>query len=50
VVSFLDCDNTTLRGHSLGVKEIIETTPGFAEGIVESFDYENHGFKRVSEY
>jgi superfamily II DNA or RNA helicase len=39
VVDFTDHLNNHLRDHARERRQIIETTPGFAEGIVPDFDY-----------
>jgi superfamily II DNA or RNA helicase len=46
VVDFVDPVNNHLRAHARERRQIIETTPGFAEGIVMDFPYEALGFAR----
>ncbi len=46
IVDYQDEHNNHLRAHALERQRIVESTPGFAEGIVNSFDYEAHGFVR----
>lgn len=48
VADFRDEVNNHLRGHARERLEIIESTPGFAEGLVDDFPYEALGFKRVA--
>jgi superfamily II DNA or RNA helicase len=45
VIDFQDQGNTHLVRHSKERRRIIEETPGFAENIVKSFDFEKLGFK-----
>lgn len=46
IIDFTDPHNTHLRGHYLQRRAIIESTPGFAENIVQDFDYIGLGFMR----
>jgi hypothetical protein len=39
VVDFIEAANTTLRDHQNDRISIIRSTPGFAENIVNDFDY-----------
>jgi superfamily II DNA or RNA helicase len=39
IVDFVDNGNDTLMRHYLERRRIIESTPGFAEGVVEDFDF-----------
>lgn len=48
VVDFADGYNSYLRGHAKQRRQIIESTPGFVEGIVNDFDYAGLGFKRIA--
>lgn len=48
VIDFTDHFNGTLRDHAKQRLEIIKQTPGFAENIVEKFDYEALGFTKKS--
>jgi superfamily II DNA or RNA helicase len=40
IVDFVDPVNNHLRSHSQERRRLIDTTPGFAEGVVQDFDYE----------
>lgn len=44
VFDFTDEHNTTLRKHATERMRIIDSTPGFAEGVVEDFNYQGLGF------
>ncbi len=44
IVDFADDGNTHLKGHYKQRRSIIESTPGFAENIVEDFDFVGLGF------
>lgn len=47
LVAMLDDDwNNHTGSHSRECLRIIKETPGFAENIVQSFDYEGYGFKK----
>jgi superfamily II DNA or RNA helicase len=46
VVDFVDPVNNHLRQHARERRLIIDTTPGFVEGVVSDFPYENLGFVR----
>jgi superfamily II DNA or RNA helicase len=48
IVEFDDWQNSHLRQHSIERRRIIEETPGFAEGIVDRFDFESLGFGRLA--
>lgn len=48
VIDFREADNSTLREHAKERRWIIESTPGFKDGIVSSFDYSGFGLKRVA--
>ncbi|UBM12778.1 DEAD/DEAH box helicase [Cupriavidus metallidurans] len=48
VVDFRDEVNNHLRGHARERLEVIESTPGFAEGLVEDFPYEALGLQRIA--
>lgn len=48
VVDFTDVGSKHLVGHSRERRRIVEQTPGFVEGIVDDFPYEEVGLKRVS--
>lgn len=48
IFDFTDGDNTYLARHARERIRIIEDTPGFAENIVNDFDYEGVGFERNS--
>lgn len=43
IVDFNDEHNTHLKNHSMERRRIIESTPGFAEGIVPDFEFEMYG-------
>jgi superfamily II DNA or RNA helicase len=47
IIDFTDDLNTHLRRHAKERREIIESTPGFAEGIVSDFNYQELGFKKL---
>jgi superfamily II DNA or RNA helicase len=44
IVDFVDPVNNHLRQHARDRRQIIETTPGFVEGVVSDFPYEALGF------
>lgn len=46
IVDFNDSHNNNLNNHSKERRRIVEETPGFAEGIVDDFDYEGLGFTK----
>ena len=46
VVDFADDHNNHLKTHYRTRRAIVESTPGFAENIVEDFDYIGLGFER----
>lgn len=48
VVDFADAHNNHLRSHYLAREEIVKSTPGFREGIVEDFDYSGLGFTKLA--
>lgn len=48
IIDFNDNTNNYLHEHSAQRKLIIDKTPGFAEGIVNDFDYLGLGFKKVA--
>lgn len=48
MVDFADDHNTHLRSHAKERRNIVEQTPGFAEGIVERFDFEALGFRKAA--
>lgn len=48
VVDFHDQYNNYLVGHYRERRRVVEDTPGFAENIVEDFDYKDFGLKRTS--
>lgn len=48
IVDFTDSLNNTLRAHALQRRNIVETTRGFAENVVEDFDFAGLGFKKVA--
>jgi superfamily II DNA or RNA helicase len=51
IVDFSDATNTNLIKHSRQRREIIESTPGFAEGILpggEDFNFEAYGFTKTA--
>lgn len=48
VVDFADGFNTHLRDHYLTRRGIVEDTKGFAENIVQDFDFEGLGFKKAA--
>lgn len=47
IVDAADDHNTHLKGHYLQRRQIVESTPGFAENVVADFDYTGLGFGRV---
>lgn len=46
VVDFVDSVNNHLRDHGRERRQIIASTPGFAEGVVNEFPYEALGFAK----
>lgn len=46
ILDFEDEGNNHLKGHYLQRRAIIDGTPGFAENVVQDFDYIGHGFER----
>lgn len=48
IVDFNDEHNSHLKKHALERKRIIETTPGFCEGIVSDFDFSKYGMKKIN--
>ncbi len=48
IVDFNDGLNNHLRDHARERRMIIDTTPGFAQGVVSDFDYPALGFKRAA--
>jgi superfamily II DNA or RNA helicase len=48
IVDAADSDNTHLARHARERRAIIEGTPGFAEGIVDDFDYVGLGLERLA--
>lgn len=46
IVDFKDYENTFLRRHSLERERIVNETPGFAENVVDDFNFEDLGFKK----
>lgn len=52
ILDFTDSDNMYLKQHALQRRYIVESTPGFAEGVLRGdadFDYEGLGFKKISQ-
>lgn len=48
ILDFTDEHNRHLHRHALERRRIVEETPGFAENIVDRFDYEAFGFCKVA--
>jgi superfamily II DNA or RNA helicase len=48
IIDAADSFNTHLRAHAKERREIIESTPGFAEGIVPDFDYRALGLEKAA--
>lgn len=48
ILDFTDDGNNHLRKHARERRRIIDDTPGFAENVVERFNYEEFGFNRRS--
>lgn len=48
IVDFADDHNTHLKGHYKQRRAIIEATPGFAENIVEDFNFTGLGLRRAA--
>lgn len=48
IVDFQDAHNDHLRKHYLQRRSIVEATPGFAENIVDDFDFAGLGFEKVA--
>lgn len=46
IIDFADDGNTHLKSHYVNRRAIIEGTPGFAENIVQDFNYAELGFER----
>jgi superfamily II DNA or RNA helicase len=46
VIDFTDAINNHLRAHARERRQIVDTTDGFAQGVVSSFPYESLGFVR----
>jgi superfamily II DNA or RNA helicase len=53
ILDFTDRDNTYLKQHAMQRRYIVESTPGFAEGVLRGddadFDYAGLGFKKISQ-
>ena len=45
---FEDTGNNHLRKHAKERRRIVEETPGFSEGIVQRFEFQKLGFKKVA--
>lgn len=48
ILDFTDPLNNHLRDHARERRRIIDTTPGFADGVVPDFPYEQVGYRKVS--
>jgi superfamily II DNA or RNA helicase len=48
ILDFTDPLNNHLKDHARERRRIIDTTPGFAEGVVSDFPYEQVGYRKVS--
>lgn len=49
IVDAADDHNNHIKGHYLQRRGIVKSTPGFAENVVEDFDFKTLGFERTRE-
>jgi len=48
IIDFEDGDNKHLKGHAMARREIVNSTPGFAENVVKApFNFQKYGFQAV---